>query len=202
VGAPRASEQTSGAVPASVLTLSTPMTKNRSPHQTFGRSTFKVRWGDPELRGREVVVVRPSKERQPFATNGNLKPEGPGPLPEGFLDAPDIEGLPWVRSRGNEWTEPEFRRWVREWLAKFMRVRSHQHRWAGWKVEERANADRMSVSRLPDHLHYLRITVIRREGQERVFATVALDFPPWARGSRAAAMDRLRLAAEALDAEL
>jgi hypothetical protein len=117
---------------------------------------------------RDLKITRPSNERMPFDTSGRLKPEGPGPLPEGFLDAPDIEGFPWTRKRGDEWTTPEFRAGVFAWIATFFADRN----WPiAWDVTEKATADRSAV-RLQEDKLYLVIGVQRKSDGERFEVSV------------------------------
>ena len=99
------------------------------------------KYGDPQLLPKPDLV-RPSRERNPWDSGGNLKPEGPGPYPEGFLEAPDLRpfGDPhnpnsrYVRRRGDEWSTTTIRAQVLSWVAAFARARP----WvAGWQVVER-----------------------------------------------------------------
>lgn len=113
-------------------------------------------------------IIRPSNERMPFDSSGRLKPEGPGPLPEGFLHAPDIEGLAWTRKRGDEWTTPEFRQLVFNWLILFFRERD----WAiKWDVTEKATADRSAV-RLHEDKLYLVFGITRKSDDQRFEVSV------------------------------
>ena len=113
--------------------------------------------------------VRPSAQRQPFTSSGELKPAGPGPLPEGFELAPDIEKLPWERKRGDEWTTPEFRQLVFDWLIGFFEVRDWPIK---WDVQEKATAVR-SITRLKENELYLIIGVTRKSDGERFECAVA-----------------------------
>jgi hypothetical protein len=107
--------------------------------------------------------IRPSAQRMPFTSSGELKPEGPGPLPEGYQFAPDIEGLPWVRKEGDEWTTAEFRRIVFDWLISFFAARD----WPiAWEVIEKARAER-SVNRLDEDKLYLVIAILRKDDKKR-----------------------------------
>jgi hypothetical protein len=99
------------------------------------------KYGDPQILPRGTVVM-PSRERNPFDHAGNLKPEGAGPYPAGFLLAPDLVpfGDPsnphsrYVRRRGDEWSTPEIRARVLAWVGVYVRARS----WAaGWQIVER-----------------------------------------------------------------
>lgn len=148
--------------------------KNRSPHQVFPRSTFDADPGDEDLLPKPTVV-RPSAERQPFQ-GAVLKPEGPGPLPEGFLTAPDIESFPWTRRRGDEWTTPEFRALVLAWLREFFVARRGQGL-IGWDITERASAERSSA-RLPESAVYLRLGVTKRVRDVDTRVECSIAFPP------------------------
>lgn len=88
--------------------------KNRSPHQTFGRSDFEPYPSDRDLLPKPVV-------------------SRPVTVPE--LEAPDIEGLPWVRQRGQEWTTEAFRTRILEFIRDYMKTRDGL---VAWKVVERA----------------------------------------------------------------
>ena len=163
--------------------------KDRSPHQVFPRSTWEPERGDPQVLPKPVID-RPSRERMPFgptreydrgpasASAGELKVYGPGPWPDGFLQAPDLAGLPWKRARGNEWTTATFRAAVLGWLRLFFRAHAGEGL-IGWDITERANGDRMGSVRLAAKDHYLRVGITKRvgrEGQQRV--EIALAFPP------------------------
>lgn len=99
------------------------------------------KFGDPQLLPKPDLV-RPSRERSPWDSGGNLKSGGAGPYPEGFLDAPDLRPLGdphnphsrYVRRRGDEWSTSTIRAQVLSWVATFARDRA----WvAGWQVVER-----------------------------------------------------------------
>lgn len=140
--------------------------------------------------------IRPSTERQPFTNSGELKPEGPGPLPEGFLDAPDIKGMPWSRKRGDEWTTPEFRAIVFDWLIDFFGSRT----WPiAWDVTEKASAAK-SMNRLNDDELYLIIGVTRKADKRRF--EVSVQFRANEReNNRDAAIAVLDRAGKVLDAQ-
>lgn len=113
-------------------------------------------------------IIRPSTERMPFDTSGRLKEAGPGPLPEGFLHAPDIEGLEWTRRRGDEWTTPEFRQLIFDWLIAFFAART----WPiAWDVTEKATADRTAV-RLQEDKLYLVFGITRKADKQRFEVSV------------------------------
>jgi len=157
-------------------------------------STTKIpQYGDPEILPKGTVR-RPSPERMPFGSAGQLKPGGPGPLPENFTEQADIDGLPWRRFRGDEWTTPELRALVFSWLVTFFDARS----WAtAWEVIEKASADRHG--RLRENQWHLVFRVTRSDNKA---FEVAVVFPP---DARADAPDRvakvLAQAAQALDAQ-
>lgn len=113
-------------------------------------------------------ILRPSTERMPFTTSGRLKPEGPGPLPEGFLLASDIEKLPWKRKRGDEWTTPEFRQLVFDWWIAFFGTRQWPIK---WDVREKATADRTAV-RLQEDKLYLVLGATRKSDEKRFEVSV------------------------------
>ena len=131
-------------------------------------------FGDPELLPKGTVVR-------------------PAVVDDAILLAPDIEKLPWKRSRGDEWTTKDFRTIVFGFLADFFRTRS----WAiEWEVIEKASAERSG--RLPDQQFYLVFRVT--DDRDRTYET-SVVFPPEAREDnpdRAQAI--LRSAAQALDA--
>lgn len=190
-----------------------PNSLNRSPHQTFPRSTFEPDPGDPDLLPKPDKV-RPSKERIPFGpdtefaggtTAGVLKADGPGPFPADLFSADDIAGLPWVRKRGEEWTTADFRAVVRGWLSRFIAARSAL-RIVGWQVVERANGERMGQHRLPADQHFLIFRVTRRVTRSRtdvdVVAELAVTF---ARSQRTSALALAMLdgiVSTSLDAQL
>jgi hypothetical protein len=163
-------------------------------------TTKKIpQYGDPEILPRGTVR-RPSVERQPFTNSGELKPGGPGPLPEErFYEAPDLEKIPqWERTRGNEWTTAEFRRIVFDWIIAFFDARDWP---AKWDVKEVASATR-SVNRLDESRLHLVIGITPKDG-ERI--ETAVMFPLEARedspqqvlavlGQAAAALDAVRAA--------
>jgi len=131
----------------------------------------EIKFGDPQLLPKPLVEA-PSSERQPFDNGGVRKPEGPGPLPAGFLQAPDIKKLPWTRARGEEWTDEPFRDIVKGWLIEVLKARPWLTK---WDIVERANAPRQSVYRLPDTEHYLVIGVVRKRDKARF--EVSARFP-------------------------
>ncbi len=141
-------------------------------------------FGDPEILPKGEIT-RPSQERMPFGPSGELLPEGPM-LPEDFLLAPDIVDFPWMRKRGDEWTDAAFREIVFDWLIDFFNDRSWPRR---WDVRERAAGER-STHRLPDDQHYLVIGVADADDQR--FETSG-NFPVSKRGATAARviLDRL-----------
>jgi len=169
---------------------------NRSPNQIFGLSLIKIpKSGDAEIlpKGR---VVRPSRERMPFDSGGRLKPEGPGPYPEDFLHAADLEDLPWTRDRGQAWTSPEFRTVVMRWLKDFMRSRPSLIR---WDITERS-AGFKTATRLPDDQFYLRIGVTERIARGRsVRVETAIAFPVRSRSDAAQVRTLLDLVSGTLD---
>lgn len=144
--------------------------------------------GDPEILPRGTIV-RPSTERMPFKTNGELKPDGPE-LPADFMRAPDVAALPWVRRRGDEWTDASFRAAVLAWIADFFST----HAWARrWQVLERATGNRMS-RRLD-----VPVLVIRMIEADGTTHEVAQEFPTDERAG-AAFTERLARVREALEA--
>lgn len=157
--------------------------KNRSPHQTFGRSDWTPDPGDADLNPKPDLV-RPSRERMPFGPSreapggvraGVLKPNGPGPFPDDIFNTPDITGLAWTRKRGNEWTTATIRGVVLDWLRAFFKARTGL---VGWDITERANSDRMGSTRLPAKQHGLVVGITKRPGDEDsdVRVEVAIDF--------------------------
>jgi hypothetical protein len=93
---------------------------------------------------------------------GVLIPEGPNPLYNVDVLAPDLKSLPWDRRPQDAWTTPQFRERVRIWLAEMIDANPWMYR---WRIRERATAPRLSVLRLEEPL--LIITVTRRsDGRE------------------------------------
>lgn len=128
-------------------------------------------FGDKEIlpKGR---VERPSTERMPFGPSGVRLDVTVPHADVSFLDAPDLKGVNWRRKRGDEWTTPEFRQIVFQFLIDLMANRS----WIkGYFVEEHASAER-SIGRLPDKDIYLVVRVTRREDNRDFEA--AINFPP------------------------
>lgn len=70
--------------------------------------------------------------RLPFDRNGELRASGPQ-LPDGYLEADDVEGIPWIRDLGQAWTTPELRTAVKAWLAGVLAARPSIR---SWRVEE------------------------------------------------------------------
>lgn len=162
------------------MTLFDPNGTNRSPHQTFPRSTFVIDRGDPDILPKPTIV-RPSFERQPFggrerggAQGGELHPDGLGPFPDDLFTATDLARLPWTRKRGNEWTTAPFRAAVLAWLAAFFRARPEAGL-IGWDVEEAARGNRQAT-RMPPARHYLRIGITQRVRGAPVRVEVGVDF--------------------------
>jgi len=146
-------------------------------------------YGDPEILPRGTIV-RPSAERMPFTLSGELKPDGPE-LPADFLLAPDVAGLPWVRRRGDEWTDAAVRADVLAWLVVFLDA----HAWArGWQITERATGLRMS-RRLDVPVLIIQITDTDGATHE-----VGQTFPTGARSGALLAerLDQVRVSLEAL----
>jgi hypothetical protein len=180
---------------------------NRSPFQTFGRSTFEPSPGDPDLLPKPMVV-RPSKERQPYGPDreaaggtraGVIKAAGPGPFPDDLFTATDIVGLPWTRRRGDEWTDATFRALVFDFIRAFFRDRPDGDL-AGWDVEEKATGERGSVRFSADQ-HYLRFGITKRIRDTTARIEVSMNFPPLTRVSPEAET-RLAILAVSLDAQL
>lgn len=152
--------------------------KNRSPHQTFGRSSWEPDPGDADLLPKPTVY-RPSV----------VDPE--------LLASPDLGVLPWTRRRGDEWTDATFRALVLGWLRGFFRDRRDQGL-AGWDITEKASAER-SVNRLPPAQQYLRVGITKRVREEDHRVEVAIPFPPEDRADPSA---RLAHLAASIDAQL
>lgn len=100
-------------------------------------------------------------------TAGALIPEGPDPLYNVSIDAPDLKGLSWDRRTYDAWTTPAFRALALAWLVATLAANS----WAYlWRVRERATQARLSTIRLEKPL--LVITLVRRvDGREFEVAT-------------------------------
>lgn len=178
---------------------------NVSPHGHFPRSEFEPEPSDRDLVTRQVIV-RPDAGRMPFggrerggAGGGELHPDGPGPMLEGYRDRSDVARLPWSCPRGSEWTTPELRAAVLTWLARLLKRRMTVWGLSGrWTVVERAQARGVGIRRLPPDEHHLVITLRRARAGP---LEVALAFPRTARsGTELAA--RLDLAEGAFAAIL
>ncbi len=160
-----------------------PTKGNRSPHLTFPRSSWEPQVSDRDLLPKPDLL-RPSKERMPWggrerggAAAGELHPDGPGPLPEGFLSANDLGRLPWTRRRGDEWTTSAFRAEVLAFISRYFRARA-AHRLIGWDVVEKATGER-SARRLAPRAQFLRFGVTQRTGEDTSRRVeVAQAFPP------------------------
>lgn len=124
--------------------------------------------GDPELLPKEVIT-RPTARRMPFDQRGVLLPQGPEFDVE--RAAPDIEGLPYERFDNDEWTSPEQRAEVLEFIRLFFA--SNTPTFVTWLVKERDRRDR-SVGRLRSPFIHLFVT---RQEDRRVF-DVEVGFPP------------------------
>ena len=82
--------------------------------------------GDPEILPRPTIV-RPTSSRMPYTTSGKFKPEGPEfDVP---ISAPDIRGLPYIRSPRDRWTTESQRKVILTWLKDFFRRNSGVVRW-------------------------------------------------------------------------
>lgn len=143
-----------------------------------------------------LTVVAPSSERQPFDNAGVLKPDGPGPLPAGFLSAPDIKKLPWSRRRGEEWTTPAFRAQVMLWLKRLLKEWAHISRWV---IEEHASQRRMGTLRLSESQQYLVLRLSRR--RDRKSFEVSAPFPYRDAAGVEFVLDLLRTGLAALGAD-
>jgi len=103
-----------------------------------GEPPNRPAYGDPEILP-WGTVVRPSTERMPFGGSGALRSVEPA-LPDGFLSTPDVAHLPWVRRRGDEWTDATFRAAVLAWLVDVLAAATWARR---WRVTERATGSRL-----------------------------------------------------------
>lgn len=88
--------------------------------------------GDPELLPKPVIEA-PTTRRMPFGPSGILLPKGP--VYDVRRAAPDIKGLPWVRHDNDEWTSPEQRAVVLEYLRTFLRDTAPL--FVSWRVVEK-----------------------------------------------------------------
>ena len=84
-------------------------------------------FGDPELLPKPVVLAW-SAERPWYDLAGRALPDGPE-LPPNFTKAPDIEGKPWQRRRGDEWTDAAMRAVVFAWLGQRFQLDRQLTRW-------------------------------------------------------------------------
>lgn len=163
------------------------------PRQYFGRPKPIPGRTDDELLPKPVQRA-PSRLRMPWGPAGRLRPDGPGPLPEGELTAPDVQGLPWRRRDGDQWSTQTFRTEVLAWLRQFLAARPRVVR---WEVDERASMER-STARLPEGAQYLIVAVFRREGEALVRYETSAPFAGPAREGEALTR-RLAAMGRALD---
>ena len=132
------------------------------------------KFGDPELLPKPDLV-RPSVERMPFSPSGTLIPEGPRGLPEDFLFAANIQGLPWTRERYDAWSTETFRNTVMDWLRFVFRT---EDALIGWDVDEKGTGRRMGHLRLRPEFRYLLIGLTKRTSPgESGRAEISLTFP-------------------------
>lgn len=130
---------------------------SRHPGQTFGRSTFEPEPSDKDLLPKPII-------RRP-ETVVDIKAE-------------NIEGLPWVRERGQEWTAPDFRERILLFVRDYLKGRRADGL-VGWRIVEKSAVRRAMVQRNKTLIFFL-----RRErpdgcgGRETVEAEVAAAFPP------------------------
>lgn len=128
---------------------------NRSPYQTFPRSDFEPFPSDKDLLPKPVVE-RP----------------GLGDL----LVAPDIEGLPWKRDRGQEWTDATFRAEILNFIRQYFASRSGTGL-LGWSVVERAS----ERAKLAVDDQYLQFTLRIGVGDSVTEKQVSVSFPEGSR---------------------
>lgn len=114
-------------------------------------------YGDPELLPKPTV-------------------SGPTMLDPALLESADIEGLPWRRARGDEWTTTGLRRLVFDWLIDFIDARPHI---SAWEVVEKASAVRSG--RLPPEQYHLVFRMTRKAKSALSVVETAIAFPVAAR---------------------
>lgn len=133
------------------------------------------KYGDPELLPKGTV-------------------KRPAVIDDALLDRADIEGLPWIRVHGDEWTLPDLRRLVFDFIVAFFDSRGWP---SGWEVVEKASAVRSG--RLPAEQFHLVLSMTRKKDGHRY--EIAVTFPPDARADQPARVRTvLNQAAVALDA--
>jgi hypothetical protein len=82
-------------------------------------------FGDPELLPKSIEY-RGSAERPWFDLTGRaITPT----LPGDFMNAPDVQGKPWVRLRGDEWTDAAMRAEVLRWIGERFSIDRLLTRW-------------------------------------------------------------------------
>lgn len=83
------------------------------------------------------AVFIPDGDAQPRGEIREPSYESLAGLPEGFLDASDVAGLPWLRRRHEEWTDAPTRAAVIGWITGRLKA---DPKAITWHVEELASA--------------------------------------------------------------
>ncbi|HEY5550558.1 MAG TPA: hypothetical protein VIK52_01620 [Opitutaceae bacterium] len=118
----------------------------------------------------------------------------PTVIDDALLAHGDIDDLPWKRARGDEWTLPDLRRLVFDFIVGFFDSRDWP---TSWEVVEKASAVRSG--RLPVEQYHLVLAMTRKKDGHRY--EVAVTFPSDARADRPDLVSAvLNQAAVALDA--
>jgi hypothetical protein len=126
-------------------------------------------------------------------TAGALIPEGPDPLYNVSIDAPDLKGLPWDRRTYDAWTTPEFRALALAWLVDMIAANPWMY---FWRVREKATQARLSTIRLEKPLL---IVVVTRRADAREFE-MATDWTSRERDDAALVNAKLAVARTTLEA--
>lgn len=134
------------------------------------------------------AVEIPDGDNQPRGEIREPSYESLAGLPEGFIDAADVYGLPWRRQRHEEWTDAPTRWAVIGWIVERIRV---DPKAVTWRVVELASAGgmardpRLVITLIDADGGELEVGLIVREedrnpdGMVRVLASAveALTFP-------------------------
>ena len=128
--------------------------------------------------------------RPPFFDMGGNLIDGPEYVP---ADAPDLEGLPWVRRE--VWTQPSFRAIFKSLLIDFIAERPEIRR---WMVTERTKAPSgPAIVELAPDKHYLVLRIWTVDGCS---CETSAPFPVESRDNQPAIYEIFRRMAQALDA--
>lgn len=154
-------------------------------------------FGDDDLRVKPTLVYDRGGINQGsrYDQRGALVPTGPKwPLE---LKAPDIEGLPWRRARGDEWTTERERTEIKAWLVRMLK--DHPE-WERWELDEKFTSPR-SPQRTGDPYLIVRVYAYARDGVlSRLVAETSASFTREEVDSLVSFRSRLALVRSALEA--